>query len=207
MSGDEDIDVLERRIDSLRADVKNLEAVLAGRKAALAENAASATTPPPGQEGTPVAAQPTAPVAPVAAAEQSADYPLLHEIHLTPEAPDAPVSSRRAERRSAGRVACVLRVEFTEQTHFFAGLTQDISEGGLFVATYRVLPVGTAVVFGFELPDGARITAHGEVRWVRPPGSSEERPGLGIAFTELSPEAMRQISAFCATRPPLYIEM
>lgn len=49
-----------------------------------------------------------------------------------------PPSQRRTPRRS-----CELELEFTEDSHFYAGLTQDISQGGVFIATYRLFPVGS----------------------------------------------------------------
>jgi uncharacterized protein (TIGR02266 family) len=94
-----------------------------------------------------------------------------------------------------------------DEAQFFAGLSLDISEGGLFVATYHVLPLGTQLGLRFELPDGTEIQARGEVRWIRRPHAHEDRPGLGIAFTELSAEALEKIVAYCETRPPLYFEI
>ena len=42
-----------------------------------------------------------------------------------------------------------LDVEFELETQFFAGLNQDMAHGGVFVATYRVEPVGTALTLRF----------------------------------------------------------
>jgi uncharacterized protein (TIGR02266 family) len=112
-----------------------------------------------------------------------------------------------AERRSSERWACALELEFTNESQFFAGLTQDISRGGLFIATYRKLAVGTPLRLRFDLPGGATVDVSGEVRWVREPTAGGTRPGLGVAFTDLAPEALEQIRAFCETTPPLYVEL
>jgi len=93
------------------------------------------------------------------------------------------------------------------ELHFFAGLTLDISSGGLFIATYHLLPVGTALSLSFQLPDEVRLSVRGEVRWVRCASEGHERPGMGVAFKELSAEALVAISDFCAERPPLYIDL
>lgn len=116
-------------------------------------------------------------------------------------------ASTGSERREGSRRACVIELEFTEDTEFFTGLSQDIAEGGIFVATYALLPIGTMLALSFELPSGALVEARGQVRWVRNASENGTRPGLGIAFTELSAGASEQIAAFCATRPPLFFDV
>jgi uncharacterized protein (TIGR02266 family) len=112
-----------------------------------------------------------------------------------------------AERRRRGRLGCEFEVEFLDDTHLIAGLTQDISEGGVFVATYQKLPLGTKVTLGLELP-GGRVEVRGEVRWARPElEGSDQRPGFGVAFTELTPEALAALRQFCLSHPAHYYEM
>ena len=130
-------------------------------------------------------------------------------VSTRPAAPsktDAPPSSG-ANRRHRERRECEFDVEFLGDSHFITGITQDLSVGGVFVATYQLLPIGTAVTIAFELPDGHRIEASGEVRWTRQ--EREEagtRPGLGIAFTDLDPESVAKITEFCAGLPARYYE-
>ena len=112
-----------------------------------------------------------------------------------------------AERRQRGRLGCEFEVEFLHDTYLIAGLTQDISEGGVFVATYRTLPLGTQVTLALELPVG-RVEVRGEVRWVRPElEESEQRPGLGVAFTELTAEALAALRQLCLLQPAHYHDM
>jgi len=121
-----------------------------------------------------------------------------------PSRPDAVPPSRRREPRRA----CELELEFTDETHFYAGITQDLSQGGVFIATYRVFPVGSRLELGFQLPNGTEVRARGVVRWVRGEGAPEdERPGMGVAFTELSDSALAAIADFCRERAPLYMEI
>ncbi len=89
--------------------------------------------------------------------------------------------------------------------NFFSGLSGDVSEGGVFVQTYRDLPVGSDVEVHFELPDG-ELPAHGCVRWHRDKSESSP-PGIGIAFEALGEEHRRVIQRFCARRAPLYYEV
>jgi uncharacterized protein (TIGR02266 family) len=111
-------------------------------------------------------------------------------------------------RRQKPRVKSELELEFKDETHFYAGITQDISQGGVFIATYNVFPVGSRLELGFRLPGGAEVRARGVVRWVRGEAEpEEERPGMGVAFTELSEAALTAIAAYCQKRAPLYIEL
>ena len=109
------------------------------------------------------------------------------------------------ERREDSRVAIALEVALAGDSEFFAGITGDIARGGLFVHTYRTLPIGAVVELTFSLPDGATITTLGQVRWARPP-SSGAAPGIGIAFQALSPEDRAHVEAFCRERTPLYYD-
>jgi uncharacterized protein (TIGR02266 family) len=113
----------------------------------------------------------------------------------------------RPDRRNSGRAPFIADLKFGEDVELFTGLSLDISEGGLFVATYTEIPVGTRLVLCFELPDGSVVEARGEVRWTRPQSSDDERPGIGIAFTELPNAAREQIVALCARQPPRYFEL
>lgn len=112
-----------------------------------------------------------------------------------------PRSQRRAERRQAE-----LHVEFDSDTQFYTGITQDISEGGVFIATYCVQPIGTKLGLSFELPCGTHIETQGTVRWIRDP-SSNSRPGMGVAFGELPDESIAAIARFCQRNAPLYVEV
>ena len=127
----------------------------------------------------------------------------LSRIVVTP----ATESSRpdSAERRRGERRECEFEVEFLGDTHFMTGITQDLSEGGIFIATYQRLPIGTEVGLAFELPGDRRVEAKGEVRWIRNE-HGETRPGLGIAFTDLSGEALASITAYCAGGSSRYYE-
>jgi uncharacterized protein (TIGR02266 family) len=113
---------------------------------------------------------------------------------------------RLDESRATSRVAVSVDIHFTSESHFFTGLSGDISEGGLFLSTYRPLSIGSEVEVEFSLPASDRtVVARGKVRWLRE--HSEDHPrGVGISFEELSDEDRERIHAFCSRRPPLYYE-
>lgn len=112
-----------------------------------------------------------------------------------------PKSQRRTERH-----AIELPVEFDLETEFYAGITRDISEGGVFIATYCIQPIGTIIGLAFELPCGTRIETRGTVRWIRDTAHTS-RPGMGVAFTALSAESLAAIANFCRHNAPLYVEL
>jgi uncharacterized protein (TIGR02266 family) len=110
-------------------------------------------------------------------------------------------SDRAPERRATERVSIEAEVSMGSETQFFTGLGGNLSAGGLFVATYRTLPVGCSVALHVSMPDGAFV-AKGTVRWVRDV-STGASPGLGIAFDRIGAEEAGRIARFCAERAPL----
>jgi uncharacterized protein (TIGR02266 family) len=109
--------------------------------------------------------------------------------------------------RQSERQRCEIQIEFTEETHFYAGLTQDISEGGVFIATYHLRPVGTRLDLSFVLPNGVEVQATGVVRWLRDGTTEGLRPGMGVAFTDLKQESLASINKYCRTRAPIYMDV
>jgi uncharacterized protein (TIGR02266 family) len=190
-------------IDALRMAVRVRDAQLATLQAEVVTPvAAQALAARGGEVATSLAA--ACSKEPAAAPSRAASGSLSRIAVLEAEASAA---SAAAERRSSERWGCALEVEFSDESQFFAGLSQDISMGGLFLATYRKLAVGTSLRLRFDLPDGTTIEAGGEVRWVCDPAPGRGRPGVGVAFTDLAPAALEQIRAFCEVTPPLYVEL
>jgi uncharacterized protein (TIGR02266 family) len=109
------------------------------------------------------------------------------------------------ERRSTTRHHLEAEVSFESESNVFTGIVRDVSRGGVFIATYAPLPVGTHVVLDLILPD-ARVEVRGAVRWRREL-SDEASPGMGIEFEKLDPQALSSIEAFCSRREPLYIDI
>ena len=85
-------------------------------------------------------------------------------------------------------------------------LTENISTGGLFVATSRPERVGDRVSLVFRLPNGgAPIFVDGEVRWARTNPLPEARHGargMGIRFTNLPLSAAARIQEFLRKSGP-----
>ncbi|MBI5486551.1 MAG: TIGR02266 family protein [Deltaproteobacteria bacterium] len=94
------------------------------------------------------------------------------------------------------------------ETQFYCGFTQNLDEGGLFVATFDVKPIGAKVLFTFELPGGRQITAKGRVSWVRDydPKTPDITPGMGLKFINLRDDDRRAIETFLKRRVPMFFE-
>lgn len=132
--------------------------------------------------------------------------PAVVEASPTNAALPADMRPTRPEHRATPRTSLVVELHLASDSHFFSGLSGDISEGGVFVSTYRELATGTPVDLEFSLPGSDRVVkAKGEVRWHRN-ASEGAPPGVGIAFDELSDEDRAVIHRFCTLRPPLYYD-
>lgn len=109
-----------------------------------------------------------------------------------------------SERRTAERAELRADVSLYSETNFWSGFTEDLSEGGLFVATYELLPIGTRMELVFELPSGAEVRTSAEVRWHRAARQgSDTMPGMGFSFLNLSQSDLATIRAFVKHRDPL----
>lgn len=119
--------------------------------------------------------------------------------------PQAPVPAGRPEAR-ARRVRMQAAVDFHSEHNFFQGFSTNLGEGGLFVATVQTLPRGTPVDLHFSLPDGCKVDLKGVVRWVRESNDQTPDifPGVGVQFTDLTPEATEAIKKFVAAREPMF---
>lgn len=116
--------------------------------------------------------------------------------------------SRPEEQRAHPRLAVEVEVSMHTQHNFYTGLTENLSEGGLFVATYENIPIGTSISVTVRLPNQNAIKAEGTVRWVREHSDFTEdvSPGIGVQFTDLQPDDRRVIESFIKTRAPLFYE-
>jgi len=112
----------------------------------------------------------------------------------------------KQERRKSSRVALETCVNLASDSNFYTGFSEDISEGGVFVATYCLQPIGTLVELTFGLPGGFSVSAKGSVRWIRDVLDLDDRssPGMGIAFEAISAEDKSLIEQFMRNRPPIF---
>jgi uncharacterized protein (TIGR02266 family) len=108
-----------------------------------------------------------------------------------------------SERRAEHRVPFETDVTLDAGGQLLTGLSSDVSLCGMFVATFRSLPVGTRLSLRFRLPSGY-VAVTGEVVWTR-----RARPGIvagmGIEFVSVADEAGEEaLARFCGERPRSY---
>jgi uncharacterized protein (TIGR02266 family) len=113
-----------------------------------------------------------------------------------------------SERRISPRVDLDAEVSFEGENNFYQGFSEDVSDGGLFVATYQLSPVGTQFDLEFTLPTGHIVRTRAEVRWLRDPRneSDDAPPGMGLRFLQLLPEDARAINEFVQARSPIFYD-
>jgi uncharacterized protein (TIGR02266 family) len=118
-----------------------------------------------------------------------------------------PTTDATAVRRHR-RVSVRAEVHLESESNLYAGITNNLSEGGVFVATPELLAKGTVLDLEFSIPDGGppiRTTAM--VRWIREDlDSIEGPPGMGVQFVELPETAKRRLERFVELRDTLYYD-
>jgi len=121
-------------------------------------------------------------------------------------APSTAPTSTGHERRSTPRAPVHCEVTFESESNFYSGFSQDLSQGGVFLATFDLLPMGSTVEVALALPGGINVRAHGVVRWLRPQSDLNPQlwPGMGIEFVDLPPAAQAAIGGFVAQRAPWF---
>ncbi len=114
------------------------------------------------------------------------------------------------ERRIFPRLGLQVEVSVNSEHNFYTGFTENISEGGVFIATYNYLPIGTRFKFSFTLPDSEQpIEAIGEVRWVREYSGEDDAgvsPGMGVRFVQIDEADLGRIKRFLQQRDPLFYD-
>jgi type IV pilus assembly protein PilZ len=93
-----------------------------------------------------------------------------------------------------------LRVQYKRLNSFFADYAKNIRRGRTFIATDRLLAVGTDFVFKLEvpgLPDG--LVLRGKVQWVVTPDPPGLGSGMGIGFVFESDADRQRVDAIVET--------
>src|SRR5882672_6126773 len=78
----------------------------------------------------------------------------------------APMSDA-GHRREHSRFSVDLDVTVGSDHNFYAGFAENLSAGGVFIATHKLKPVGSKIELCINMPDGAQIRVEGQVRWIR----------------------------------------
>jgi len=103
-------------------------------------------------------------------------------------------------RRQHARVEARLRVKFQSKEALVEEYIQNISHGGIFIASANPKQVGEEITVILTHPDTAQeLMLRGEVARVVSPADAQAlgiQPGMGIKFLDLEPYIISQIDEF-----------
>lgn len=109
---------------------------------------------------------------------------------------------RTEEKRRHVRAPLAMKIELSDGHEPLLGVGNDISEGGLFIASHDVYAIGDQLALEFRLPGNSRpIHCQAEVSWLSM-GSDGRGRGMGVRFLDLAPQDARTIAAFVTRRTP-----
>lgn len=104
---------------------------------------------------------------------------------------------RRSDPRYLARIAIF---NGPYQKELVTDYTVNVSTGGLFIETSKILPIDTLLTLKFKLPDmDSVITCTSRVAWTNEPPVLKKPslpPGMGIQFIDLSLDDMHAIRLF-----------
>jgi uncharacterized protein (TIGR02266 family) len=107
------------------------------------------------------------------------------------------------------RVSCEAEVTFDSEHNFYLGLSENISEGGIFVATFQPAEIGAVLELTLRLPGApSPFQVRAQVQWVREhtPENRAQPPGIGLKFIEPPPDLIAAVRTFIARREPAFYE-
>ncbi|HSO33457.1 MAG TPA: TIGR02266 family protein [Labilithrix sp.] len=122
--------------------------------------------------------------------------------------PPAPASGDRedwSDTRRASRHTVEIEVGIASESNFYLGFTENLSSGGVFVATYATKPLGSHVAIALAFPNGEELRVPGVVRWLRD-ATTDGWPGMGVQFESLSPEDEAKVRKFLSLREPMFYD-
>jgi uncharacterized protein (TIGR02266 family) len=112
--------------------------------------------------------------------------------------------------RASERFDLEVKVDLESDHNFYTGLTQNISSGGLFIATHALRKIGDRITLKFSLPGTAEpVSVQTEVRWIRENSALQRTDGgtgMGVRFVDLSAEASAAITRFLESRDSLFYD-
>ena len=96
------------------------------------------------------------------------------------------------EQRTSLRMKLHAQVTLTSESNFFMGLTENISEGGIFVSTFSPPAMGEQVELAIVVDEGDAVPVQGIVRWIRTDENGNPT-GCGVQFTDITDDVRRAI--------------
>jgi uncharacterized protein (TIGR02266 family) len=113
------------------------------------------------------------------------------------------IINRRESDRKRVRVA----VSMHSDSNLYVGFADNMSEGGLFVATHELLSIGETIELVFELPgEEDLVEVKAEVCWQRAVSDVHNGmlPGFGARFVDLDDADRARLEQFLESREPIF---
>jgi uncharacterized protein (TIGR02266 family) len=133
----------------------------------------------------------------------------LHPLTSVPSiAPGRVPSSAPPPVHTGPRPEVEANLGASSETNFYVGFSGEIAEGGVFVATYNTLEVGSVAAVTVTLPGGYEFRVPATVHFVRDPMdmSDESEPGMGLKFETLQNEHRELVLRFIRKRAPMFYD-
>ena len=130
-------------------------------------------------------------------------------VSQRPQEGSTTVSAKPASVKPSGeRYPVEANIGANTETNFFVGFSGEIGQGGVFVATYNMVPKGSPVDLTLTLPGGFEMNIKGVVMFVRDPMdfTTDSEPGFGVKFDSVSDEHRKLMLRFIQKRPPIFYD-
>lgn len=113
-----------------------------------------------------------------------------------------------ARPTDVARKVVEVELHVDSESNVWLGFSQDIAEGGVFVASYVAHPIGAELDLDLHLHDrDAPVRVSGHVCWVRPPSAGDDLPaGYGVRLTDASHDATRALTRLANVRTPIFYD-
>lgn len=205
--------------DNLELDMDAVEGNAGDARAPMAAPHNVRRAAPPRAAPPPVAAKAKPPAAPPPAASPAPKQvaPAPAPLQAAPAAaapaktPALKVAPQRAQMRAdEPRIPLCVDVDLRSENNLYVGFSENVSEGGLFVATYTPSPVGEHLQVQFTLPNQNRpITCNVIVAWHLEARDvmahdKERVPGMGLHFVDLTADDRAMLLDFITQREPMF---
>ncbi len=99
------------------------------------------------------------------------------------------------ERRVHERYDAELSVDWACGENFLFSYITNISEMGIFIRSDAPPPIGTLLRLRFSIDGEEPLALDGMVVWINPvrPSGDNLNPGMGVRFSELSPDQRERV--------------
>ncbi len=128
---------------------------------------------------------------------------------LPENAPQPTPEAAEDNERECKRFPLKVEVGYASEHNFYTGFMENLSSGGLFVATHNPADLGDVIEVTFTVPALRRnCTAMCLVQWTRAYDSSmpDMIPGMGLKFVKLDADARAAVEMFIKHREPIFYE-